>query len=554
MVVDPFSVPTDMDRNGMTGAVFASELLDKVATLEAQTQSARAQSSYENSWSDSKGVEVPYTGVSLGELRRQARDWLGSENHLSGDVVRLPGGKIAISFRTGDKSSGRVEGLESDTDAVMNQAALAIFRATQPYRYSVYRNRLGDVAESTATLKALARSPKLNERLWAMHGLALGAPTDDQSAAIYRRVLQLRPDFLPAIGNLPGYALNAGHEEEAYRGYQRSAEAYARGEPDYTPDYSDVFALDHKSQVASMEGDLEQAAVLAREAQEHGGGGPVLDAARPFWTAQQFARNHDFGDARRALTEAGYIDPAVRSDAVGKVGPQLDLAALFAIAADDWAGRMRADEQLMSGYIGTGDNSQFNEREKTKPAVDALRVEIAYCLAHLRQVGEAQAILAPVAGDYDGAIRVRAFLAALSGDTARSDAMFGDAVARTASLPAAHFTWAEAALATGRPALAAQEAERAHDIGPRWADALNLWGDALNAQNRVAEARSKYAEAAKLAPQWGRLRMNWANALWRLHRRPEAVAQMRAAAGTALSPSDRTLLQRMWQSARAKIG
>src|SRR3954468_22093383 len=66
MVVDAFSVPPEMERSGMTGAVVASELLDKVSALEAQTQSARAQSSYEDSWSDSKGVEVPYTGVSIG--------------------------------------------------------------------------------------------------------------------------------------------------------------------------------------------------------------------------------------------------------------------------------------------------------------------------------------------------------------------------------------------------------------------------------------------------------------------------------------------------------
>ncbi len=77
MVVDAFSVPPALAQQGLTGAVVAGQLLDKVTAIETSTESARSPSSYENSWSDTDGVVVPYTGVSLGELRRDARAWLG---------------------------------------------------------------------------------------------------------------------------------------------------------------------------------------------------------------------------------------------------------------------------------------------------------------------------------------------------------------------------------------------------------------------------------------------------------------------------------------------
>ena len=143
--------------------------------------------------------------------------------------MRLPGNRLAVSFRTTSGLSGRIEGPDSEPDKLLDQAAMAVFKATQPYRYAVYQSRRGNNDEAAATLQQLARSDNLRERLWAMHGLALNAPTEAETVAIYKRVLALEPNFLPAIGNMPIYAFNEGREEEAFKLGQRAAAALRQG-------------------------------------------------------------------------------------------------------------------------------------------------------------------------------------------------------------------------------------------------------------------------------------------------------------------------------------
>ena len=550
MVVDPFSVPPDLDRQGMTGAVVARQLLDKVSTLEAATQSARARSSYDNSFSDSKGVVVPYAGVSLGELRREARDWLGSETHLSGEVVRLAGNRLSVSFRATGGVSGSVEGSAQDSGKLLDQAALAIFKATQPYRYSVYRSRRGEGDEAIATLRQLARSDNLRERLWALHGLALDAPSQAETVAIYRRALALDSNFLPAIGNMPIYELNDGHEEVALKGLERSSAAYSKGAPDYTRDHGLGFALDMKVLRASLRDDFRGAAVFARQAENHGAG-PGTEAGRLFITPEMLARAHDFPAAREALAGSGLLDPGRRAQAEQLAGPQFNLVALQAIATGDEAGIAAAYRRAVAALGAAAPiNSATHERSRLAESLLLLRPPLALALARSGALAEARAEIAPAPDDYDAALRVRALIAAFSGDVRASDAMFARAVARTPSLPAAHLMWAEAKLARGDSLGAEAQAKEAVRLSPNSANALYLCGEALLAQNRADEAAQSFARAAKVAPVWGRLNLKYASALWMSGKRGDALARLRAAAAMALSPADRAHLRLMQANAR----
>ena len=551
MVMDPFSVPPTMASQGLSGAVVAQQLLDKIAALETQTQSARAASSYENSLSDSKGVVVPYAGVSLGEIRREARDWLGSENHVSGDVVQLSGGRVAINFRTLGQS-GRVEGLEKDFDALLQEAALQVFKATQPYRYSVYQSRRSNGAEAKATLLALTKSPALRERLWAMHGLALGELNEARTVADYQRLLAIDPNFLPAIGNMPLYTANAGHDEEAYTLGQRAATAYASGAKDYTPDYADGFSLDQKSALASYQGDTWGAAKLARQAEAFGGG-PVIESSRPFQTAWAFANAHDFGGVRQALAGAAQSELAQQANYQKWIGPQFDLPAFLAIATDDQTAIIAGIRRVIDRY-GSAAALDDSVRERTDPeeAIKAYRPGLALALARTGQLAEARAAIAPLPADDDRGQRVRAFIAALSGDP-QADALFAATAARTPSLPLADILWAEAKFARHDYSGAAAKAAAATRLGPNSAEAYRWWGKALMAGGKAGDAAAKFALAATNAPQWGALHLDWAGAQWQSGKRGAAVETLRAASNMALNPSDKARLMRMVNNANRQI-
>ena len=551
MVVDAFSVPPGMDREGLTGAVVAGQLLDKVTAIEAATESARAPSSYENSWSDTDGVVVPYTGVSLGELRRDARAWLGSETHLKGEVVQLGGGRIAIAFRAG-KASGRVEGDEAKFDAVLQQAAAAVFKATQPYRYVVWLGRSGgNPAEATQILTTLSRSSDVRERLWAMHGLALNAGTGAEAKAIYQRALRLRPDFLPAIGNMPIYPLAAGQEEEAYKLRQRAAAAYRAGQSDYNPVHAATYALDSEADVANMKGDWQGEARMRAEAVDQVAAANIV-AVRPFSAALAHATIHDFAAARATLAAAGYLDPVRLADAEGKYGKHLSLKSLHAIATGDSNARAVELEAMIASLRQSAlVASAFASQGSAEESINQLRPSLATALTRTGRWREAEAVIAPMPADHDAAIRARGLIAAYAGRGAESDALFARAVARTPSLPAGHYAWAEALLLRGGTAGAIEQARLANRNGPRWAEPLKLWGDALSKQRKPKEAAAQYAAAAERAPRWGQLHMRWASALWRLGKRDEARAKLRAAAAMDLNDADRRHLGVMWAKATA---
>ena len=78
-----FSVPPDLAQRGVTGQEVASQLLDGLATMQRKTVTARPASTYANDWGGDIKVEIPETGVSIGEMNRYLREWLGSETRVS---------------------------------------------------------------------------------------------------------------------------------------------------------------------------------------------------------------------------------------------------------------------------------------------------------------------------------------------------------------------------------------------------------------------------------------------------------------------------------------
>jgi len=100
LVVESFSVPPALAEQGQTGNVVAQHVLDRIVAMQNGTQSLRAANSYRNNWGDDLKVQIPDTGVSLGEVYRFLVSWLGRQTHITGEVVRSAGG-FAVTARAG---------------------------------------------------------------------------------------------------------------------------------------------------------------------------------------------------------------------------------------------------------------------------------------------------------------------------------------------------------------------------------------------------------------------------------------------------------------------
>jgi len=107
LVVEAFSVPPDLARDGLTGEVVATRFLDKLQAMQTATTSERPADSYQYNWGSDIKVEIPETGLSLREFSKLLRDRFGHANHITGEVIRTPTG-IAVTARFGDATPATV--------------------------------------------------------------------------------------------------------------------------------------------------------------------------------------------------------------------------------------------------------------------------------------------------------------------------------------------------------------------------------------------------------------------------------------------------------------
>jgi hypothetical protein len=75
LVIESFSVHADMAEKGLTGQVVATQMLDKLTTMQNLTTSLRAPRTYSNNWGNDLKVEIPETGISVSESYSFLRGW-----------------------------------------------------------------------------------------------------------------------------------------------------------------------------------------------------------------------------------------------------------------------------------------------------------------------------------------------------------------------------------------------------------------------------------------------------------------------------------------------
>src|ERR1700761_4499950 len=156
LLIEPFSVPPDLAQRGLTGQVVAARLLDRLNDLQTDTSSQRAAKSYVHSWGpDDIKIDIPETGVSLGQLESFLREKLGHDTHVSGEIVRTQSG-LSLTVRAGADGSAAITGADTDTDALLQKLAESVYRITQPYRYGIYLGRNGKSEEAIAIFRQLA--------------------------------------------------------------------------------------------------------------------------------------------------------------------------------------------------------------------------------------------------------------------------------------------------------------------------------------------------------------------------------------------------------------
>jgi tetratricopeptide (TPR) repeat protein len=520
VAIAAFTVPPDFAQKGLTGQVVASQVLDRLSDLQEKTVTARPASTYANDWGGDIKVEIPETGVSLGELNRYLREWLGHETRISGEVVRTDKG-VAVTARVGAASGKRFEGAEADLDKLVGQAAEAVYAQTQPYRFAVYLQSSGRRDEALAAYRKLAKSGAPEDRAWAYSGWATLESLDNhliETVRLADEAIRLDPKLYPAYVIRNGVMDTLGwHQAELDTARQELA-LHRRGAFVGLSKEADTARQTFLRGVEAMSlGDYSTAVALIRS---QAGATIDFEGIADAYTPTTFlgvvlARNHDVTGSRQ-----------VTQGMPNMISSQVEQH----LALGEW----RAVKSMV-------------DQVKSEPRLGDVRstayAEIAGLVdAHLGRFAEAEALLASSRTDCDDCVIARGQVAAMRRDWAAAGRWFAEVERRAPSLPLADTQWAAALLDKGDPDAAIAKAAEAHRRGPHFADPLHVWGEALTAKRDFAGAIAKFAEADQYAPKWGRNHLRWGEALMLQGRYREARAQYEAASGLDLTQPDRAAL------------
>ena len=533
VVIEAFSVPPDMAARGLTGQVIATKLQDRLTALQNATYSFRAPSSYANNWGNDIKVQIPETGISIGEFNRYLADWLGHETRIEGEVYRA-GNDIAVTARTSGESSPTFAGSEANLDTLVRKTAEAIYRNTQPYRYGVYLFSHGRVSEARPVLEDLVRTGSREDRSWAYIGLSYIAESSGALKTAHtfdQRATETKPDNIIAWNDLGINEDALEHEENAWQADTQSLALGARGgDSDLNPYYRPVALPRVQISLDLFSGDNLAAVALAHALEAM----PDRHSWEDAYTSELLACSamHDPACTRTAW--AGFPETKDSATLLNRAGNRASADLLLG----HWQELATQSAILLAALDKAGKAGALARDRAALPA-------LADADAHLGNIKAARALIDGTPLDCDFCVRVRGEVAAAERNWERAAYWFALVSARTPSIPFAYADWGAMLLAKGDLNGAIAKFTIANQKGPHFADPLEMWGEALMQENRSDLALVKFEEAEKYAPNWGRLHLKWGEALLWSGDKVGAQKQFDIATRLDLSTADKAKLSRV---------
>ena len=442
--------------------MLANDLTNRLAEVRKITlaHSISNSSDVSKNGADDIRVDIPDTGVSLGEVWRLLRRWLGHEQHLTGSLRALPDGKVALHAAFADGTMLDVSGPAGDLDKLEQNLAEQVFAHFDPSNVVLYLWGTGRPQEALKQAERDALNVTGRQRqadsysLWAntTRSIAGDIPLSIQRIRIS---LALDPKVQVAHNEYASDAHLLGHEELALA--ERRA-AIAQTESDQPkPLQGAGYTLIRNlalQRVAETLGDFG-----AAEAAECGATclPDNLSAG-----ALYAARRHDIATARALLDSArasGRSEPLESADA----------AYYIAMSMGDGAAAARAAHAHTPGHPG-GVGAAYSavvDRIETEPMI-AMALALSGDAAGARKIADA------TPADCYACEIARGAAAAAAKDWGRADFWFAHATALAPSLPYAYTEWGRMLRAKGDLDGAIAKFEIAHTKGPHFADPLEL--------------------------------------------------------------------------------
>jgi tetratricopeptide (TPR) repeat protein len=486
VVIEPLHAPPGLAARGIDGTVVASGLLDELGRLQDATRSSSDARSLTSAWTGNIKLEVPETGISIGEISRLLREQFGHDVHIDGDLIETPMGGLALTVRGNGVPPKTFSGQATEFERLTVAAAEYVYSKSQPSRWAAYLTAVERYEEAITFCKAAFASadPAERPRLLQYWGIGIDASggSTREALAMYRAAVKLQPDLWTVHADIQNDLIVLGDEEGAWRAGEDLRKA-AGGHPGRAHE-TDFVNWDYLTWnlPALLAGTVADAEATA--------GAGTASSSAGLQIADIQVRLHDPDAAELALktTKEDPHDPNIAAITHFEHGRLAAEAGDEATAVTEMEAFGMAYANPAVSTNNPGSNCWIAPAEEAAGHPD-----------------KADAVL-NTAGTFVDCYRFRGDTLDGRGDWAGAQKAYAGAVALAPDLPAAYYSWG-VALAKHRDLDGAvAKLKDANLKGPHWADPLKAWGDVLAKQDKTKEALAKYDEALKYAPNWKQLK------------------------------------------------
>ncbi|THD64878.1 hypothetical protein [Phenylobacterium sp.] len=162
LVIEAAGAPADLVQQGWSGQALAKGLEDKLGTLEDGTSTPQRRAALGGGTIADVKVEIPSTGVSVGEAERLLRDLVGHQTTVSSELAHVTGGAdkgaLAFSVRVAGHPGVKLVQADGDVDVLLQRGAETIYAATEPTRYATWLSQHGRTPEAETLLRRVAKT------------------------------------------------------------------------------------------------------------------------------------------------------------------------------------------------------------------------------------------------------------------------------------------------------------------------------------------------------------------------------------------------------------
>ncbi len=493
VVIDPFEIAPNVAAQVPSGKIVAAGLLDVLTRIQAATRSSAEHRALSNAWTNEIAIEVPETGVSIGQIERTLKARFGHDQHIEGDLVQTEKGALALTVRGSGILPKTFTAEGHNLEKLVTQAGEYLYAQSQPGLWAAYLTNNDRVDEAIRFAQSTYSTVEPSERPYVLNywAGALGDKGGEGAAAqalpLYREAVRLKPDYWSGYSNIM-FALNGVGDEEGIMRVGEQMLKAAGGRPGRSPEENyqnyDIELWDLSAVRTELIADMDS----------HGGIGTNAAAtgAENLNVAQFEAMMHDVEAAALRIKTSPVEE---------KNAPDVAAAAFDRALLAEELGDLNAAAKEWDEFAGAYANPTVSTGNPPYICYAAVTYEKA------GQPAKADAALRPYAGHtFVDCYRFKGDVLDLRGDWSGAQEWYAKAVKLGPSIPSGYYSWGMALFKHGDLDGAAAKFKLANQIGPHWADPLKAWGDVIAKQGNPKEALAKYDEALKYAPNWKQLK------------------------------------------------